>query len=64
MINDEFVSSEISKIIVRITVCEQEDQLEKVFEYIKFIYKNCVRSELENIHNNIKRVNVLLDEIK
>lgn len=64
MVNDEFVSSEISKIIVRITVCEQEDQLEKVFEYIKFIYKNCVRSELENIHNNIKRVNVLLDEIK
>lgn len=62
-LNDEFVVSEISKIIVRLVTCEKEDMLNPVYEYIRFIYKNCLRSELENIHNNIKRVNELLDEI-
>lgn len=63
-VKDEFVVSELSKIITRLVVCEKEDMLEQVFEYVRFIYKNCVRSELENIHNNIKRVNDLLDEIE
>lgn len=64
LVQDEFVVSEISKIITRIVLCEKENMLEPVFEYVRFIYKNCVRAELDNIHNNIKRVNDLLDEIE
>lgn len=64
LVQDEFVVSEISKIITRIVLCEKENMLEPVFEYVRFIYKNCVRTELDNIHNNIKRVNDLLDEIE
>lgn len=64
VVSDEFVVSELNKIIERLNACENEDALVRVYEYIKFIYKNCIRAEYDNIHYNIKRVKDLLTEIE
>ncbi len=64
LVEDDLCKVQLNKLIDRINGQNIDlDSLKgkQLLEYVQFIYKNANKKEIDNIYNNIKRVNEILD---